>query len=108
MRSCIPGSGMVFQDNPSAPRFADWRSRSPWRSAASSRKFSPKSSYSLSRTGTTSFVRGRSHVEWTVVENAKPEKFSNSGTFLTLMRKLPNGIWKMTHQMWDDPPNLKQ
>jgi len=47
-------------------------------------------------------------VEWTVVENPKPEKFSNSGTFLTLMRKLPNGIWKMTHQMWDDPPNLKQ
>jgi len=58
--------------------------------------------------GTIAFVRGRSHVEWTVVENAKLEKFSNSGTFLTLMRKLPNGIWKMTHQMWDDPPNLKQ
>jgi hypothetical protein len=24
------------------------------------------------------------------------------------MRKLPNGAWKITHQMWDDPPNLKQ
>jgi uncharacterized protein (TIGR02246 family) len=58
--------------------------------------------------GTIGFVRGRSHVEWSVVENGKLEKFSNSGTFLTLMRKLPNGAWKITHQMWDDPPNLKQ
>jgi uncharacterized protein (TIGR02246 family) len=58
--------------------------------------------------GTIAFVRGRSHVEWTVVENGKEAKFSNSGTFLTLMRKLPNGAWKITHQMWDDPPNLRQ
>ena len=58
--------------------------------------------------GTIGFVRGHSDVEWTVTENGKREKFSNSGTFLTLMRKLPNGAWKITHQMWDDPPNLKQ
>jgi uncharacterized protein (TIGR02246 family) len=58
--------------------------------------------------GSIGFVRGRSHVEWTVMENGQLEKFSNSGTFLTLMRKLPNGAWKITHQMWDDPPNLKQ
>ena len=58
--------------------------------------------------GSIAFVLGRSHVEWTVTENGQAEKFSNSGTFLTLMRKLPNGTWKMTHQMWDDPPNLKQ
>src|SRR5215470_6328728 len=57
---------------------------------------------------TIGFVRGRSHVEWTVMENGKLEKFSNSGKFLTLMRKLPDGAWKITHQMWDDPPNLKQ
>src|SRR5215467_10585369 len=53
--------------------------------------------------GTIAYVRGRSEVEWTVDDHGKLTAFRNAGTFLTLFRKLPDGAWKISHQMWDDP-----
>lgn len=55
--------------------------------------------------GTIAYARGRSEVEWTVEDHGKSTKFHNTGRFLTLFRKLPDGAWKISHQMWDDPPN---
>lgn len=51
------------------------------------------------------YVRGKSRVEWIVEEKGQRRKFSNAGTFLTLLRKQADGSWRITHQMWDDPPN---
>lgn len=55
--------------------------------------------------GTIAYARGRTEVEWTVEDQGKASKFHNAGTFLTLFRKLPDGAWKISHQMWDNPPN---
>lgn len=58
--------------------------------------------------GPIAFFRGRSRVDWTVEDNGKKTDFFNAGTFLTLMKKMPDGEWKITHQMWDDPPNQRR
>ncbi|MGH9533025.1 MAG: YybH family protein [Terriglobales bacterium] len=54
--------------------------------------------------GRMALVRGRSEVAWTMEEKGKITAYANAGTYLTLLRKLPDGAWKITHHMWDDPP----
>jgi uncharacterized protein (TIGR02246 family) len=51
--------------------------------------------------GRMAFIRGRQVLEWTT--NGK--KSSNRGNHLTLLRKTADGNWRITHQMWGDPPN---
>ncbi|MGH9603555.1 MAG: YybH family protein [Terriglobales bacterium] len=58
----------------------------------------------ISGDGRMALVRGRSEVAWTVEDQGKLTTFANSGTYLTALRKLPDGAWKITHHMWDDPP----
>jgi uncharacterized protein (TIGR02246 family) len=58
--------------------------------------------------GEIAFVRGRSAVRWTVEAPAGRQRWSNAGTFLTVMVKTRDGIWKMRVQMWDDPPNQRE
>jgi uncharacterized protein (TIGR02246 family) len=58
--------------------------------------------------GSIAFARGKSQVEWTVDDHGKLKRFHNAGTFLTLFRKMPDGSWKISHQMWDDPANQQQ
>lgn len=55
--------------------------------------------------GRTAVVRGRSEVAWTIEDQGKITTYANGGTYLTVMRKLADGSWKITHHMWDDPPN---
>jgi uncharacterized protein (TIGR02246 family) len=55
----------------------------------------------------TGLVRGRSHVEWTVEKGSTLERWANAGTFLTVLRRGPDGAWRITHHMWDDPPNRR-
>jgi uncharacterized protein (TIGR02246 family) len=55
----------------------------------------------------TGLVRGRSHVEWTVEKGSALERWANAGTFLTVLRRGPDGAWRITHHMWDDPPNRR-
>ena len=57
--------------------------------------------------GAIGLVRGRSHVEWTVEKGSTPERWANAGTFLTLLRRGSDGAWRITHHMWDDPPNRR-
>jgi uncharacterized protein (TIGR02246 family) len=46
------------------------------------------------------FARGRQSLEWSTGE----KRSRNAGTFLMLFRK-SGGRWRITHQMWSDPPN---
>jgi uncharacterized protein (TIGR02246 family) len=50
------------------------------------------------------YARGHSRVSWVAGNGPDARKFSNAGTYLTLLRRQADGTWRMTHQMWDDPP----
>ncbi len=58
----------------------------------------------ISGDGRMALARGRSEVAWTVEDQGKVTSYANAGTYLTALRKLPDGSWKITHHMWDDPP----
>lgn len=58
--------------------------------------------------GDRGLVRGRSRVEWTVRRGSELERWANAGTFLTLLRRGPDGVWRITHHVWDDPPNQRR
>jgi uncharacterized protein (TIGR02246 family) len=54
----------------------------------------------------TAFARGLDAVSWTMTPDGKPpQRFSNSGTYLNVMKKLPDGSWRIQVHMWDDPAN---
>ncbi|HVH70903.1 MAG TPA: nuclear transport factor 2 family protein [Candidatus Dormibacteraeota bacterium] len=53
--------------------------------------------------GRIAYVWGTHEVAWTTVQNGKATSSSNKGTFLNILRKQPNGDWKISHHMWDDP-----
>lgn len=57
--------------------------------------------------GDTGVVHGRSQVAWTVQQASGPERWENAGTFLTILRRDSDGRWRITHHMWDDPPNRR-
>jgi ketosteroid isomerase-like protein len=50
------------------------------------------------------YARGHSRVAWTTGKGAEAKKSSNAGTNLTLLRRQADGTWRISHQMWDDPP----
>jgi len=52
--------------------------------------------------GTLAFARGTQALEWTTGQ--KP-RTSMRGNHLTLLRKGADGKWRISHQMWGDPPN---
>jgi uncharacterized protein (TIGR02246 family) len=52
------------------------------------------------------FVRGHDSVSWTAEEGGKTVSYSNSGTYLNVMKKLADGSWRIWQHMWDDPANL--
>ena len=51
--------------------------------------------------GSFAFVRGTQSLEWTT----GVKRSRNRGNQLTLLRKGADGKWRITHQMWGDPPN---
>jgi len=53
--------------------------------------------------GEIAYVWGTDEVAWTTVQDGKTTSSANKGTFLNILRKQPNGEWKITHHMWDDP-----
>jgi ketosteroid isomerase-like protein len=57
--------------------------------------------------GHIAFVRGRSEVSWTIEDEKGVEKWRTGGNFLALLRKQPNGKWRISHLIWDDPPNQR-
>jgi uncharacterized protein (TIGR02246 family) len=55
--------------------------------------------------GDLAYLRGHSRVAWTTGTGVSARKSGNAGTVLVLLRRQPDGSWRITHQMWDDPPN---
>lgn len=50
------------------------------------------------------YVRGRSRVAWTVGVGPDAKRSGTAGTNLTILRRQPDGSWRIAVQMWDDPP----
>ena len=57
--------------------------------------------------GDIAYVRGRSEVAWTVDDQKAVEKWRTGGNFMAVLRKKPDGKWRMSHLIWDDPPNQR-
>lgn len=49
------------------------------------------------------YVWGTDEVAWTIVDKGKRTTSSHAGTFLNVLKKQPDGSWKISHHMWDDP-----
>ena len=48
------------------------------------------------------YAWGTHEVAWTTVQGGATTSASHKGTFLNILRKQPNGDWKISHHMWDD------
>jgi uncharacterized protein (TIGR02246 family) len=53
---------------------------------------------------TLAFARGLDGVAWTVTQDGATHRHSHTGTYLNVMKKLPNGAWRIQVHMWDDGP----
>lgn len=49
------------------------------------------------------YVWGHFEVGWKTVQDGKTITSSNKGTFLNVLKKQPDGEWKISHHMWDNP-----
>jgi len=52
--------------------------------------------------GEVAYVWGTDEVAWTTLQNDKKTAQSHKGIFLNVLRKQPNGEWKISRRMWDD------
>jgi ketosteroid isomerase-like protein len=48
------------------------------------------------------YVHGHDDVRWTVTENGVTKTYGHPGTYLNVLKKLPNGSWRISYHMWDD------
>ena len=58
----------------------------------------------VSGNATLAFARGLDTVAWTVTQNGVTRRYSHPGTYLNVMKKLPDGTWRIQVHMWDDGP----
>lgn len=54
--------------------------------------------------GALAFARGLDGVAWTVSDGAAQRRHFHPGTYLNVMKKLPDGSWRIQVHMWDDGP----
>jgi len=54
--------------------------------------------------GAFAYARGLDTVAWTVTENGTVHTHSHPGTYVNVMRKQPDGEWRIQLHMWDDGP----
>jgi uncharacterized protein (TIGR02246 family) len=50
-------------------------------------------------------VYGRDDVEWTQAEGGATRSHGHPGTYLNVMRRMPDGSWRISRHMWDDGPS---
>lgn len=53
---------------------------------------------------TLAFARGLDGVGWTVTQDGATHRHFHPGTYLNVMKKLPDGSWRIQAHMWDDGP----
>ena len=51
--------------------------------------------------GLIAYAWGTYEVGWQTVKNGKATTSNNKGTFLNILRKQPDGEWRISHHMWD-------
>ena len=47
-------------------------------------------------------VHGKDDVAWTMEEKGATKAYGHPGTYLNVLRKLPDGSWRIARHMWDD------
>jgi uncharacterized protein (TIGR02246 family) len=52
--------------------------------------------------GQLAYAWGTHEVAWTTTQDSKTTSAAHKGTFLNVLKKQPNGDWKISHHMWDD------
>ena len=57
---------------------------------------------SIGGDGLIAYVWGTDEVAWATVQNGKTTRAAHKGIFLNVLRKQPDGEWKLSHHMWDD------
>jgi len=57
---------------------------------------------SIGGDGQIAYVWGTDEVAWTTEQNGKTTSAAHKGIFLNVLKKQPNGDWKLSHHMWDD------
>jgi uncharacterized protein (TIGR02246 family) len=57
---------------------------------------------SIGGDGQIAYAWGTHEVAWTTAQGGATTSSSHTGTFLNVLRKQPNGDWKISHHMWDD------
>jgi uncharacterized protein (TIGR02246 family) len=56
---------------------------------------------------TIGYARGRDEVAWSAEDNGTMKDYAVAGIYLNVMRKLPDGSWRVSHHMWDNVVNQK-
>jgi uncharacterized protein (TIGR02246 family) len=51
------------------------------------------------------FARGNDTVAWSTVQAGQVMKTRHKGKYLNVMKKMPDGSWRILQHMWDDQPN---
>ena len=46
---------------------------------------------------------GRFALAFTFESEGTPRSLRNVGTYLMVLRRQPDGEWRISHRMWDDP-----
>jgi uncharacterized protein (TIGR02246 family) len=57
---------------------------------------------SIGGDGQVAYAWGTHEVAWTTTQDGKTTGAAHTGTFLNVLKKQPNGEWKISHHMWDD------
>jgi uncharacterized protein (TIGR02246 family) len=52
--------------------------------------------------GQIAYAWGTDEVAWTTVQGGTTTSAAHTGRFLNVLKKQPNGDWKISHHMWDD------
>lgn len=56
----------------------------------------------VSGDGTLAFARGVDRVAWTITQDGATHRHFHPGTYLNVMKKMPDGSWRIQVHMWDD------
>jgi ketosteroid isomerase-like protein len=55
--------------------------------------------------GCLAFARGSDTVAWSTSQKGNVTKTWHKGKYLNVMKKMPDGNWRILQHMWDDQPN---
>ncbi len=51
---------------------------------------------------------GRFTLAFSFEDNGVHRSRRNAGTYLVVLRRQPDGEWRITHRMWDDPVAVRE